>query len=104
MDDTLCPTCQQNMPYAVMYRDDPNSPRWKYYKTCILGKDNAYAEMYRAQPKHPEFAEWRVLPKNVADAMIYGMNIGRTLARMKMQKRKESQEGRTSPSHTPTTS
>lgn len=95
MDDSLCPTCQQNMSYAVVYRPYPESPRWRYFKTCILGKDNAYAEMYKAQPKHPEFAEWRVLPKNVADAMMYGMNIGRTLARNRLLRRKGKLEERT---------
>jgi hypothetical protein len=87
----LCEECSRKMPYAVMYKE--NTPEWKYYETCVHGKDAAYEVMHEAKSQHPSFTDWRVFPKNVADAVIYGMKIGLEMAgHLKKPREKKKRE------------
>lgn len=93
MLDPLCSSCSAKMPYAVMMRR--GSLEWTYYREKVTGKDTAYQVMKEAKKDHPADTEWRVFPKNVADAICYGMRLGKDISAGKT--REEKRRGKKRP-------
>jgi hypothetical protein len=81
MATELCDSCKKKMPFAIMVRTPDTE--WRYFRHHVIGKDAAYSEMRLARATSPNDTEWRVFPRNVADALVYGMKLGRSLATQK---------------------
>lgn len=81
MFDHLCNTCKTKMPYSVLYRPK-GTLEWKFFEERIEGKNKAYAAMRKGQALLPNGGgdlEWYVIPRNAANALMYGIRLGKLI-------------------------
>lgn len=81
MFDRLCSTCKTKMPYSVLCRPK-KTLEWKFFAESIEGKDNAYTAMKEGRAGLPHGGadmEWYVIPRNAANALMYGIRLGKLI-------------------------
>lgn len=71
---------QTRLQYVVQRRIDRNTGEWENV-AVVVGKNHAFDEMNKRRAKSEDFHDdWRVLPRNEADKLMEGINIGLTIA------------------------
>lgn len=86
MSHGLCRECEEHLPFSILKATDGEN--WKVFRDNILGKDEAYRVMREEAAKQDPCTVWRVYPRNVADAILYGIRIGKKLEMKKRAARK----------------
>jgi hypothetical protein len=51
---------------------------WRIHDDRVIGRDAAYEMMDELKKKHP-LLTWRVYRRNIADTLMYGIRLGKSL-------------------------